>query len=202
MARSKGRLDLETLLGEEEMWTMEQKKRSGLRNGSWQATAVVVSFSFPCYRSLVLMATSFRHALPMRLHLLRLHLRFLEWAEPVQVIIPRNILEGQSAQVPEEEGMIHSQDQVLKVCSQKPRSAVASNSQTAELGLKRHSGSRSLFKSKFYNLLAVLSWANHFTNSFELKPIHFNSKMGIIVISTPYSYCENNNSHYYYYYYY
>lgn len=29
MARSKGRLDLGTLLGEEEMWTMEQKKRSG-----------------------------------------------------------------------------------------------------------------------------------------------------------------------------
>lgn len=61
---------------------------------------------------------------------------------------------------------------------------------------QRQSGSRSLFKSKFYNLLAVWSWGNHFT---PVKSIHFNCKRGMIVISTSYNYCENNNSHYDYY---
>ena len=53
-------------------------------------------------------------------------------------MVSRNVPGGQSAQVPEEEGMmIQSQDQVLKVCNQKPASAVASNSQTAEIVWKQ-----------------------------------------------------------------
>lgn len=77
------------------------------------------------------------------------------WGEPVEVIAPRNVPESQSAQVPGEEGTIHSQDQGLEVCQQKPGRAVASASLTAELVLKRQPGSRPLFKSKFYNLLAA-----------------------------------------------
>ena len=80
---------------------------------------VVVSFTFPCYRPLVLVKSSFHHSL-LPLPLSWATLEIFEQDEPVEVIILGNIAKGQSARVSEEGGRIHSQDQVLKVCSQMP----------------------------------------------------------------------------------
>lgn len=78
------------------------------------------------------MATLLHHSLPTALPLSWAALAILGQGKQVEVIIPRNFISGQSVQVSEEEGVIHSQDQVLEAtvrCLGKTGRAVASSSQ-------------------------------------------------------------------------